>query len=297
MILRGICMKNEGIIAMMKKKTKLKLIILFAVILLNIIMNAFGNALKIEHYTIISDKLTKPVRIVFISDLHNCTYGGDDQSGIWTKIQTEQPDIVLFGGDVIDFQGGTEHALQLMKMTQEVYPCAYASGNHEVMREDTEAFYAAVEALEIPVLHGEYIDITVNDQDLRLCGVINAYDNPDQLETCCQSLDKDKYNILLAHQPEQFEVITAECEKYTTGIDLVLSGHAHGGQWRIPKLLEQGLYAPDQGVFPEFTGGQREHGGTAQIASRGLAKPLRMIFIPRIFNRPELSVVEISPEG
>ncbi|MBQ4225962.1 MAG: phosphoesterase, partial [Oscillospiraceae bacterium] len=78
--------------------------------------------------------------------------------------------------------------------------------------------------------------------------------------------------------------------------DLILSGHAHGGQWRIPGLLDQGLFAPDQGLFPEFTCGQREKNGTVQIVSRGLAKTLRMALIPRIFNRPELSVIDIIPQ-
>lgn len=277
----------------MKKKTKIKLIIVSALVLLNITMNVFGNALRIEHYSLASDKLTEPVRIVFISDLHNCTYGSD-QSGIWKKIQAEQPDLVLFGGDMVDQYGGTEYALRLMEMAKEVYPCAYTSGNHEVDREDTEEFYDKVETLGIPVLHGNYTDVTVNGQKLRISGFIHEYENPDQFESCCQSIDDDRYNILLVHQPEQFEAAIAECAKHGTVADLVLSGHAHGGQWRIPKILEQGLYAPDQGIFPEFTGGQRTYGGAVQITSRGLAKPFRMMLIPRIFNRPELSVVEIS---
>ncbi len=279
-----------------KKKTKIKLIIFSAAILLLAMMIVFGNRLQIERYQLISDKVTEPVRIVFLSDLHNCTYGGADQSEIWEAIQAEQPDIVLFGGDVIDFQGGTTHALHLMEMIQEAYPCAYAAGNHEVIRKDTEAFYAEAAALGIPVLHGNYIDLTVNGQDLRLSGIIHVYENPDQLEACCQSFEEDRYNILLAHQPEQFEEIITESETHNADIDLVLSGHAHGGQWRIPRLLDQGLYAPDQGILPKYTAGQREHGNTVQITSRGLAKPLRMILIPRIFNRPELSVVEILPQ-
>lgn len=278
----------------MKKKTKIRLIIFSVLVLLNITMNVLGNALQIEHYSIDSDKLTKPVRIVFISDLHNCTYGGSDQSGIWKEIQAEQPDLVLFGGDMIDQYSGTEYALRLMEMAKEVYTCAYTSGNHEVEREDTEEFYNKVANLGIPVLHGNYMDVTVNGQELRISGFIHEYENPDQFESCCQSLDNDRYNVLLIHQPEQFKAAVAECAKHGTQADLVLSGHAHGGQWRIPKILEQGLYAPDQGIFPEFTGGQRTYGGAVQITSRGLAKPFRMVFIPRIFNRPELSVVEIS---
>lgn len=280
---------------LMKKKTKIKLIIFSALVLLIITTNAFGNALQIEHYSLVSDKLTEPVRIVFISDLHNCTYGGSDQSGIWKKIQAEQPDLVLFGGDMIDQYGGTSYALQLMKMTKEAYPCAYTFGNHEMEREDREEFYNEVENLGIPILHGNYTDVTVNGQALRISGFIHEYNNTDQFESCCQSMDDDRYNVLLVHQPEQFESTVAECTKHGTEADLVLSGHAHGGQWRIPKILEHGLFAPDQGLFPEFTCGQRTHGGVVQITSRGLAKPFRMLLIPRIFNRPELSVVEILP--
>ena len=273
---------------------KIKLTILFAAILLNIIMNIFGNALKIEYYSLTSDKLTAPVRIVFLSDLHNCTYGGAEQSGLWKKIVNAQPDFVLFGGDVIDFQGGTEHAIQLMKMVKEKYSCAYASGNHEVMRDDTEEFYDAVASLGIPVLHGAYSDITVHEQKIRLCGIVNVYDNPDQLESACQSPADDRYNVLLLHQPEQLDEVINEAKN--SAFDLVLSGHAHGGQWRIPHLLDQGLYAPDQGILPHYTTGMYNYGDTVHIISRGLAKPPRMIFIPRIFNRPELSVITVKAE-
>ncbi len=281
----------------MKRNTKIKLFVLSALVLLNITMNAFGNVLQIEHYSLTSDKLTEPVRIVFISDLHNCTYGGSDQSGIWKAVQAEEPDLVLFGGDMVDQYGGTAHALQLMEMTKEAYPCAYTSGNHEVDREDTEEFYEAVKALGIPVLHGTDWEVTVQEQPLRISGFIHANENRDQFQSSCQSLTDDRYNVLLLHQPEQFEATAAACTKYGTAVDLVLSGHAHGGQWRIPKLLDQGLLAPDQGLFPAYTGGQRTLGDAVQITSRGLAKPLRMVLIPRIFNRPELSVVEILPEN
>lgn len=279
----------------MKKKTKIKLCVLLALILLIIVMNLFGNALEVEHYSIISDKLTEPVRIVFVTDLHNCTYGGSDQSGIFEKIEAQNPDIVLFGGDMVDQYGGTKNALRLMEMTNKIYPCAYAAGNHEGIRDDTEKFYNDVTALGIPVLHGDYIDVTVNGQQLRISGFINANKDYSQFKSSCLSLDNDSYNILLVHQPEQLEYTVSECTRYGTEADLVLSGHAHGGQWRIPIILEQGLLAPDQGIFPEFTGGQRTYQNTVQIVSRGLAKPLRMFLIPRIFNRPELSVVEILP--
>ena len=280
---------------MEKNKRKTKWIILAAAVLLLAVMCVLGNIMTTEHYTLSSDKLTAPVRIVFISDLHNCTYGGSAQSALWSSIQAEEPDLVLFGGDVIDFKGGTEHALQLMKMVKETYPCAYASGNHEVMRDDTETFYNEVEMLGIPVLHGINMDMTVNGQEIHLSGVVSTATHPEQLTASCQSLGADAFNILLLHEPQQLDDVIEEASKGTAGFDLVLSGHAHGGQWRLPYILEQGLYAPDQGIFPAFTNGQREAGGTVQIVSRGLAKPLRMYMIPRIFNQPELTVVEIDP--
>ena len=274
---------------------KAKLIPLAAAALLLLLLNIAGNVMVTEHYTLSSGKLTAPVRIVFLSDLHNCTYGGAEQSVLWSRIQAEEPDIVLFGGDVIDYKGGTGHALQLMKMVQDTYPCAYASGNHEVMRGDTETFYSEVEALGIPVLHGTHWDVQVNGQDLHLSGIVHVYNAAGQLADSCQGLPTDTCNILLLHEPQQLDEIIAETSKDQTRFDLVLSGHAHGGQWRLPYLLEQGLYAPDQGMFPEFTNGQREESGTVQIVSRGLAKPLRMFPIPRIFNQPELTVVDIAP--
>lgn len=279
------------------KKRKIITIVLFAAVLLNIVLNLTGNALQTERYTLTTDKLTRSVRVVFISDLHNCTYGGKDQSQLMDAIREESPDIVLFGGDVVDdYWESTENAMRLMKTIQEEYPCAYASGNHEVRRKDTEEFYAAVASLGIQVLHGEYTDITVNGQTLRISGLINAYNYPQQLTSCLAAPDGEKYSILLLHHPEQFDYILSESEGLEHRFDLILSGHAHGGQWRIPGLLEQGLFAPDQGLFPEFTCGQREMNGTVQIVSRGLAKPFRMILIPRIFNRPELSVIDIIPQ-
>ena len=126
---------------------------------------------------------------------------------------------------------------------------------------------------------------------IRISGIIDntAYgEKASQLEEVIAAVDDDYYNILLSHQPEQIDSLLEG------KFDLILSGHAHGGQWRIPKILDQGLYAPDQGIFPDYTTGMYVYGDTVHIISTGLAKPLRMIFIPRIFNRPEFSVINIK---
>lgn len=259
------------------KKLKISAVVLIVIVLLY----AWGFALKPVNYNVESEKING-LKIVFVSDLHNCFFGGKNQSGIFKKIEKSKPDLVLFGGDVIDGWGGTENSLRLMKMVAEEYPCAYTAGNHEEMRENEEEFFEEVRKLDIPVINGDFTEFDINNQKIRVYGVIDSYENLSAINT-----DDEYYNILLLHQPEQFV-------QYTKNFDMILSGHAHGGQWRIPFILEQGLYAPDQGLFPDYTTGQYQYGNCTHIISRGLAKPLRMIFIPRIFNRPELSVIDIS---
>ena len=256
-----------------------KIIRLTVAFLIIVILYAWGFTMKTEFYDVKSEK--NSLRIVFISDLHNCTYGGKDQSGIIGEIDKNNPDLVLFGGDVIDTQGDTENALTLMKDVSEKYPCAYSAGNHETWRDDLEEFYKDVENIGIPVLDGNNTDFVINNKKIRVYGIIDAYEKISDVKT-----DNDYYNILLLHQPEQFP-------QFTEKFDLILSGHAHGGQWRIPYILEQGLFAPNQGIFPDYTNGQYEYGDCTHIISRGLARPLRMIFIPRIFNCPEISVIDI----
>ena len=278
-------------------KTKKKLKILLILFVIYVILTAWGYVMQTVKYKVKSDKLDKGLRIVFISDLHNCFYGGTDQSALIERVHDAAPDIVVFGGDVIDMWGGTEHALTLMRALSSEYPCFYSPGNHEEMRSDIEDFYNEVRTI-CPVLMGEdHADITVNGQDIRLFGAINAqvcYKYSTQLQECFDDLDNEHYNILVAHQPEDIDYYLGEGFNTDKDFDLILSGHAHGGQWRIPKLLDQGLYAPQQGLFPKYTTGMYHYGDTVHIISRGLARPLRMIFIPRIFNRPEFSVIDIN---
>ncbi|MDE6035341.1 MAG: metallophosphoesterase [Ruminococcus sp.] len=257
-----------------------KIIRLTVAFLIIVILYAWGFTRKTEFYDVKSEK--NSLRIVFISDLHNCTYGGKDQSGITGEIDRNKPDLVLFGGDVIHDTVGTENALTLMKYVSEKYLCAYSAGNHEAWRDNVEEFYQDVISMGIPVLnHGESTDFMINNKKVSVYGVQNSDGKVKSINP-----DDDSYNILLLHQPEQFK-------EFKESFDLILSGHAHGGQWRLPVILEQGLYAPNQGLFPEYTNGKYEYGNCTHIISRGLARPLSMIFIPRIFNRPEISVIDI----
>ena len=100
------------------------------------------------------------------------------------------------------------------------------------------------------------------------------------------ALDGENCSILMTHRPERTEDYAGR------GFELVLAGHAHGGQWRLPGLLN-GLFAPDQGLFPTYAGGRYALGDTTLLVSRGLARESTRL--PRFYNRPELVVVELCP--
>lgn len=257
-----------------------KIVCLVAGIMIIVLLYIWGFSLQTVYYDVNSEK-SIDIKVIFISDLHNCTYGGKDQSGIIDEIEKANPDLVLFGGDVIDHVNGTQNALTLMKSVVEKYPCAYASGNHESYRDDIEQFFDDVGKTGVPVLDKDFIDLNLNNCKVRVYGIDDSAELPDV------TTDDQYYNILLLHEPQHIS-------EYNGKFDLVLSGHAHGGQWRLPIILEQGLYAPDQGIFPEYTNGQYQYEYTCHIISRGLARQLRTILIPRIFNRPELSVINVS---
>ncbi len=278
------------------KRKKLIIVAVLAVIYLVILI--WGYIMETVKYSVDSDKIDSPLRVVFISDLHNCFFGGTDQSALMEEIDKYSPDLVLFGGDVLDFAGGTKYTLEIMKQASQKYSCCYSPGNHEMLRDDYNDFREEVQDMGITVLEGGLVSFEIKEQQVNVLGAVDAVEGiPDsdkpfitQLDSCIELSERnaDEFNILLGHQPE---IINS----YLDGnFDLILSGHAHGGQWRIPHILDQGLYAPDQGIRPDYTNGIYYYGDTVHIISKGLAKPLRMIFIPRIFNRPEFTVIDVE---
>lgn len=284
------------------KKRKKKLIIISIILLITVILDAWGFALKTEKYTIDSEKLDKGLTIAFISDLHNCFYGDTEQSALIDAVAESHPDIVVFGGDMIDQYGGTDNALQLASKLSKEYICFYAPGNHELLRDDLEEFERELFGKGIHVLDDDIYETTINGQSVTFYGLIDPFqwgESKPLTEEFIENINENSYNILIAHQPEQINAYlgvdsNSQREACEGTFDLILSGHAHAGQWRIPGILDQGLYAPDQGIFPDYTNGMYTYGNSVHIISRGLARPLRMIVIPRIFNRPELSIIEIE---
>jgi len=237
-------------------------------------------SLNIVNYEIESDKISAPVRIAFISDLHNALYG-EGQSEIIQGIEDFGTDIVLFGGDIFDEHNGTDNSWTLVEALCTDYPCFYTVGNHEFKTKMPDYYKEEMSKKGVTVLEDETSVIEVNGQKLRICGTELWND-----KNAVSELD-GLFSIDLHHYPEDFPVMRDK------GFDLILSGHAHGGQWRIPYLVN-GIFAPGEGLFPKYAGGYYNENGTEMIVSRGLYKNFSCLVMPRIFNRPELVLITLK---
>ncbi|MBQ3378789.1 MAG: metallophosphoesterase [Clostridia bacterium] len=275
---------------MMKKRgKKLRIWAAFAASLLLVLIFAFDVSLHTVTYTVKSDKLSASFTAVLLTDLHSCRYGENQQTLI-RALSDAAPDAVFLAGDIIDDKMPPEDALIFLSYASERYPCYYVSGNHEFWRGDIDAVKNMLKSMGIHVLSGEAQSLIVNGQTINVCGVDDPETGEDifaaQLKACVESISDDTFTLLLSHRPERIY------EYANLGFNLVLSGHAHGGQLRLWPFID-GLYAPNQGFFPKFAGGMKACDGTPIIISRGLARGSTRFM--RIFNPPELIVIKFLP--
>ncbi len=274
----------------MRKKHRWILPVLAILVVLTLI--ALDERLILRTYTVVSPKLTAEVRLAVVTDFHS----SDNADDVVAMVTSCAPDAVLMVGDMFDddiANRPTERTLSLMRQLSAQYPCYYVSGNHEAWTGEMDALYQQTEEAGVTVLRMSSGVLTVRGQRIALCGIPDPYemvfsgapDTEEQLRQALEDVDSADFTVLLAHRPE---LLT----KYAQfPLDLVVSGHAHGGQVRIPGVLN-GLYAPNQGWFPKLAGGAYTQDGTTLIVSRGLAVRTRL---PRIFNRPEVVLVRCVP--
>lgn len=278
----------------MKKNKNFKIRIGLICFLSIFLIIACDMRLKTVSYQIYSDKINAKVNVTLVTDLHGEKYG-KEQKHLTEAIAKTNPDVVLLGGDLFDDNRSYENTEKLLAELSASYPCFYVPGNHEYWSKDIKNILSIVESYQIPILKGSNCIIECNGQRINLCGI----DDPDaltytsdsvspltQLKTLESTLNNETFSILLSHRPE----LVQQYQQYP--FDLVLCGHAHGGQWRIPGILN-GFYAPNQGLFPSYAGGQYQSGTQTMIVSRGLSRITTAV--PRIFNRPELVVIEVLP--
>lgn len=281
--------------------TARKRIIMFAVgviiFLALVIWTVWSNkALEQNIYTITSEKVPKAFdgyRIAHISDLHNAEMGEKNEK-LLAMLRDAQPDIIAITGDLIDSRNtDIEVALQFAEEAAKIAPCYYVTGNHESRVSECVALKEGLRKREIVVLEDERLEIDRSGEIVALLGVDDPSFQTDYLfgdsitvmQRKLQELmnKEDAFTILLSHRPELFEPYTI------SGVDLVLSGHAHGGQFRLPFV--GGLVAPNQGLFPKYDAGLYTNENTSMIVSRGIGNSL---FPFRFNNRPEVILIELK---
>ena len=277
-----------------RKKTILPLLLSLLIILIG--WTLWGNAaLEVNEFEIVSDRIPQGFdgfRIAQVSDLHNARFGEDNAKLIEMLSQTE-PDIIVLTGDLIDSRNtDVEVALDFARQSVEIAPVYYVSGNHESRVTAYMDLKMGLGNAGVIVLENQIVEITRGQEYITLIGIDDPSFQESYLfgdaagvtEQVIGDLQEasDGYTILLSHRPELFDVYVA------TGMDLVFSGHAHGGQIRVP--FAGGLVAPNQGFFPEYDAGQFTEEKTTMIVSRGIGNSIIPV---RINNQPEIIVATL----
>ena len=279
-----------------KKKT---ICILSGILLILIVWTAWGNAaLELNTYTISSRGLPDAFdgyRIAQVSDLHNAEFGGGNQR-LLDMLREAEPDMIAITGDLIDSRKtNIAVALAFAEEAVRIAPCYYVSGNHEARVPEYRELKAGLEAAGVTVLDDARVEIEISGKSITIIGVNDPSFLADYLTSDAAVMDRKiselssedaSFTILLSHRPELFDTYAAH------DMDLVLTGHAHGGQFRLP--LIGGLIAPNQGLFPKYDDGLYSEGNTNMIVSRGLGNSI----IPfRFNNRPEVVLIELKSQN
>ena len=285
----------------MKNLRKKRMILITAVIVLIClaIWTLWSNtALEITEYEIMSDRIPQVFdgfRIAQISDLHNAEFGEGNWKLIQMLSQTD-PDIIVLTGDLIDSrQTDLDVALEFAWQAGKIARVYYVSGNHEARVPEYEDVKNGLVKAGVVILENQKVQITREGESITLMGIDDPSFQESYLFGDAEGVAKqaisdlqdasDGYTILLSHRPELFDTYV------DSGVDLVFSGHAHGGQFRLPFV--GGLVAPNQGVFPRYDAGQFTEENTAMLVSRGAGNSIIPV---RFNNRPEIVVAQLKSQ-
>lgn len=234
--------------------------------------------------------------IAQVSDLHNKVFG-ERQERLIRCVKAAKPDIIAVTGDIIDKRApDIDAAMLFIDAAVDIAPVYFVYGNHELQSGVSKQLSERLLRSGVIILDNATQPLRLNEGVIDLLG-LSYYPGveamPVRIDNSTESIDRQLdvlageaqtgFSLLLAHRPELITLY----EK--NGMDLVLAGHAHGGQIRLP--LVGGLYSPDQGFLPEYTAGTYQQGCCTMVVSRGLGDS---IFPVRIFNRPELVIITLA---
>ena len=234
--------------------------------------------MKITRYELNTNN-KKSYKIVILADLHSRV-----PKGLLDAVKQEKPHLIALPGDCIDYTvSHAPHMLPFLKSLAEIAPTYYGDGNHELFQEED------IRAVNETGVHFLF-DQTIKQDELTIGSIASGYGFEKQgrwkttpapnVEYLTEFSNETGYKILLSHHPEYYRPYLKALP-----IDLIISGHAHGGQWRV---FGRGIFAPGQGLFPKYTSGVHDH---RFVISRGLGNHT---IIPRIFNRTEMIVLTLK---
>ncbi len=283
------------------KRIPKPLLVTFAVLLIIFIIYIVhsNNSIGITELTVTSDKLPKSFdgyRIAHVSDLHCAKFGKNNEKLI-AALESTSPDIIVITGDLIDTRYDDKSVgIDFARAAASIAPTYFVSGNHEIDNDDFDAIAAELESASVTVLRGESVRLYKSEEYITLVGIDDARvitgkeANEKARDVIEAELEKlppvgEEYTILLAHRPDMIELYADK------SYNLVFSGHAHGGQFRLPII--GGLYAPGQGLFPKYTEGLHTVGKTDLVISRGLGNAS---FPFRLNNNPEIISLTLKCE-
>ena len=263
-----------------KRRRKLPGLLLFLAIFW--FWSAF--TLTVTRVSLTSEKLSAPVTIVQLSDLHGASFGKGNRL-LLEAVRKEKPDLVVLTGDLYTYgdEAGQARALELAEALAKQWPVYYVNGEHD----NSASFHEALARAGVRILDYEAAELP--DFNLCLYGISNVYFSPTYDLHNAFTLDPSRYNVLLAHQ--------VNAPAYAAfGLDLALCGDTHGGLIRLPGIgavYYEGRWFPERGPAPEPLKGLCDLGSTKLFVSSGLGNyPLPL----RLFNRPEVAVLHLSPE-
>ncbi|WP_054708807.1 metallophosphoesterase [Bacillus sp. JCM 19041] len=274
---------------MFTRKTVIILIGIFAAAI--VFFYAQNNWLVHTSYTVESAKIPPEFNgftIIQLSDLHSKEFG-ESNHRLLNVVQEKEPDAVFVTGDLIDsYTPNNGEGVFLMEQLVDIAPVYFVTGNHEWRLGIVEELQEELETIGVEVLRNQATTISKDGATIELIGIDDPDSNPDYAPVEFTTIalkafqsDNEQYQILISHRPEMLSAYK------DAEMDLVFTGHAHGGQIRLPII--GGILSPGQGLFPDFSEGVHKTNDTSMVVNRGLGNSL---FPLRLFNRPE--VIEVT---
>lgn len=278
--------------AFAKQSKRTKILMAFMLLLalcvcILIFAASYNGTLVAQKYTLTSNKASAPISFVLLSDLHDSSFGKDNQRLV-EKVKKCEPDVIFTVGDMVsEYTEDFSYLSALYENLAEIAPVYCSLGNHETSHPESEKIKDILSE-HATLLDNEYIEINLNGNEIRLGALNNYHPSLEHLNEYIRKFaDTDKFTLLMSHCPEYYFWGVNQVK-----IDLMVSGHTHGGQVIIP--FKGGLYAPEQGWWPYYDYGVFYEENATIVITRGLGTSKQAL--PRVNNPPEVLCVTIEPE-